>query len=52
MRMMSKNAKVKKPERKVTSIRLNVKLVERLTKLAEKDGRSFNNFVERFLEQA
>lgn len=44
--------KVKKPERKVTSIRLNVKLVERLTALAEKDGRSFNNFVERFLERA
>jgi predicted DNA-binding protein len=44
--------KASKPAKKVTSIRLNIKLVERLTKLAEKDGRSFNNFVERFLERA
>jgi len=40
------------PKKVPTSLRLNHNLVNRLKELAEKDGRSFNNYVERILEKA
>jgi len=49
---MKVNRKISVKNKKVTSVRLNYELVERLKMLAKEDGRSFNNFVERFLEQA
>jgi predicted HicB family RNase H-like nuclease len=41
-----------KQEKKVTSIRLSVELIKKLKDQAEKEGRSFNNLVERKLQQA
>lgn len=38
--------------RKLTSIRLNSNLYEHLQKLAKKDNRSFNNYVETLLSSA
>lgn len=43
--------KEKKPVQSIT-IRLDKALFEKLKELAKKDGRSFNNFVERQLEKA
>ncbi len=38
--------------RKLTSIRLNSNLYEHLSRLAKKDNRSFNNYVETLLSYA
>lgn len=38
--------------RKLTSIRLNSNLYEHLQKLAKKDNRSFNNYIETLLSSA
>ncbi|WP_436415029.1 toxin-antitoxin system protein [Petrimonas sp.] len=38
--------------RKLTSIRLNSNLYEHLNKLAKKDNRSFNNYIETLLSYA
>ncbi|MCP4394925.1 MAG: hypothetical protein GY804_11765 [Alphaproteobacteria bacterium] len=42
----------KKPEKKITTIRLGVDLLCELKKQAEAEGRSLNNLIERKLTQA
>jgi predicted HicB family RNase H-like nuclease len=44
--------KDKKPEKKITTIRLGVDLLGKLKKQAQEEGRSLNNLIERKLKQA
>ena len=39
-------------EKKHVTARLNAKLVEKVKELANKEGRSLNNMIERLLEQS
>lgn len=40
-----------KEEKKITTVRLGVELLNKLRKQAESEGRSLNNFIERKLKE-
>lgn len=48
----STTKRVNEMEKKHVTARLNAKLVEKVKKLADEEGRSLNNMIERLLEKS